>query len=311
MGAPTVRCLQQAGHRVVVLSRGREAGQGAHGLRPGQPTAESVLCDRQDPDALRQVLHGPRSPRILVDFAAMRPEHLGPILEVHREGRLLHYVFVSTNMVYPGGPESMDVSALPQPIVESAVDLGAAEVVPEGYGGFKLRCEAVLRRAFLEEGLPVTVVRPPAVVGPGCDSRHERLQRLVLGLPPPPAGRRRGPAARRGPFRVVHSGDVGLLIAAAVGKRERTPGAVLGEAFNVASGEAPTALAEYVGAMAAAAGRAPPLLPDDTLLQSYERQGVLDVRKAERVLGFQPAPLSGWMRETVAWHAPLLTGASL
>ena len=93
---------------------------------------------------------------------------------------------------------------------------------------------------------------------------------------------------------------------------------LLCEAFNVASGAAEGYdLDEYVAALAAALGRssdsgggggaplaAPDVIPD--ALRNYEKQGVLDTSKAEAELGFVPTPLSAWMAETVAWHAPLL-----
>ena len=65
----------------------------------------------------------------------------------------------------------------------------------------------------------------------------------------------------------------------------------------------------YVAALVAAldssgSGGAPPAVPD--ALRNYEKQGVLDTSKAEAELGFVPTPLSAWMAETVAWHAPLL-----
>jgi len=77
-------------------------------------------------------------------------------------------------------------------------------------------------------------------------------------------------------------------------------------------------LDEYVSALAAAldrssdsggGGGAPLAVPDviPDALRNYEKQGVLDTSKAEAELGFVPTPLSAWMAETVAWHAPLLT----
>ena len=84
------------------------------------------------------------------------------------------------------------------------------------------------------------------------------------------------------------------------------------EAFNVASGDAEGYdLDQYVAALAAAldssSGGAPPAVPD--ALRNYEKQGVLDTSKAGAELGFVPTPLSAWMAETVAWHAPLLASS--
>jgi len=57
-------------------------------------------------------------------------------------------------------------------------------------------------------------VRPPAVVGAGCDPRHEKLQRLVLGLPPLHESKARLPAKRPGRrFRVACADDVAQVVA--------------------------------------------------------------------------------------------------
>eukprot|EP00747_Dinoflagellata_sp_TGD_P027222 gnl/TRDRNA2_/TRDRNA2_132479_c1_seq2.p1 gnl/TRDRNA2_/TRDRNA2_132479_c1~~gnl/TRDRNA2_/TRDRNA2_132479_c1_seq2.p1 ORF type:complete len:271 (-),score=54.80 gnl/TRDRNA2_/TRDRNA2_132479_c1_seq2:28-744(-) len=237
----------------------------------------------------------------------MRPEHVDAILVAHRQRPLEHYVFISTNMVYPGGPEVFDISGLsPQPVAEDAADLAAADAAPDTYGGRKLKCEAILRRAFETEGLPFTSVRPPAVVGPGCDSRHEKLQRLVQNLPPMPADNRiRPPAARQGCFRVAFGDDVGAVVAGVVGRGTDTHG----EAFNVASEESLT-MQQYLDAMAAAANcSSSPELPESPALRNYENQGCIDISKAQRLLDFHPTPLPQWMKTTVDWHTPLLRAA--
>ena len=79
------------------------------------------------------------------------------------------------------------------------------------------------------------------------------------------------------------------------------------EAFNVASG-APVTMDEYAAAIATALGCAPVAVPDDSNLRNYERQGVVDTSKAERLLDFAPTPLDVFVGETVRWHAPLLEG---
>lgn len=65
----------------------------------------------------------------------------------------------------------MDVSALSASgtaIREDAVQYGM-NYMPESYGGQKLACEELLLRAATDSTLlfPCTIVRPPAVVGPG------------------------------------------------------------------------------------------------------------------------------------------------
>lgn len=306
MGAPTARLLQSQGYRVAVMSRGSAKGQGTDGRRPEQAKCEMVVCDREDRAAFLKLLTSSECPRTIVDFTAMKPDHVKDVITAHKSKPLEHYVFVSTNMVYPGGIEDMDITGLPQPVAEDAADLAGAASAPDSYGGKKLKCEALLQQASTEDGLPFTTLRPPAVVGPGCDNRHERLQRLAARLPPlPPRASSRPPTVNPGLFRVAHCEDVAAAIAAVLASGKR----VHGEAFNVAGSESVT-LQQYVAAIAHHLGRDVPEVPPDPVLRNYERQGVLNISKAEKLLGFKGMPLAQWMGDTVDWHTRLMSNSS-
>jgi nucleoside-diphosphate-sugar epimerase len=57
MGAPTATMLQQQGRRVVVMSRGHDAGQGTGGRRPPPPVGcETIVCDRTDTNEFIEAL---------------------------------------------------------------------------------------------------------------------------------------------------------------------------------------------------------------------------------------------------------------
>ena len=100
--------------------------------------------------------------------------------------QLRSYIFISTNMVYPGGPGGFDISPLRPLVPEEKADVADAAAAPEDYGGLKLKCEAALQEAWQGQGcFPFTTIRPPSVIGPGCDVRHELLQRVAMGLPVP------------------------------------------------------------------------------------------------------------------------------
>lgn len=320
MGAPTAATLLSTGRRVVVMSRGQTSGQGTDGRRPVLPAGcETVICDRDIEDAFINALCSPTCPRIVIDFTAMSPAHIESVKRAHLKRPLQHYVFVSTNMVYPGGVEAMDLSpmaAAGQRVDEASVRRDMAGEAPANYGGQKLKCEALLAEAAMELGsrppLPSTVIRPPAVVGAGCDSRHEKLHRFVAGLRPlPPPERVRPGAALPGHrFRVACANDVASVLAAVVDRSPIEPA----EAFNVASGDSKgVTMDEYAEALAAAlpVRLEPPgasvVVPGDANLRNYEKQGVLDTSRAERVLGFRPTPLDTFMEAVVAWHAPLLS----
>jgi len=288
------------------MSRGSSQAQGAQGQRPEQASCEIVTCDREDSEAFLRAITSPHCPRVIVDFTVMCPAHVEAVLEAHSKRSLDHYIFISTNMVYPGGIEDMDVTGLTQPITEDAADLAGAAVAPDTYGGQKLKCEALLQQAARDTGFPSTTFRPPAVIGPGCDNRHEKLQRLVAGLPPLPVRDSKRPLTRNpGAFRVAYCGDVAEVVAAAVSRGRL----VHGETFNVACAES-ISIEDYAAAIATTLGRASPEVPNDAVLRNYERQGELDVTKAQRLLGFQPTPIADWMPEVVLWHQRLMAGSA-
>ena len=120
----------------------------------------------------------------------------------------------AANMVYPGGPSGFDISPLRPTVPEDLAEVSDAEAMPEDYGGLKLKCEAALAAAWERCDFPYTTLRPPSVIGPACDNRHERLQRIAMGLEPlPPRGGRQF-AAERGSFRVAYSEDMGSAVVA-------------------------------------------------------------------------------------------------
>lgn len=91
---------------------------------------------------------------------------------------------------------------------------------------------------------PYTTLRPPSVIGPACDNRHERLQRLAMGLPPlAPRGGRKFAAVRSG-FRVAYSEDMATAVVATLA----TGDAALNEAFNIAMEEIVT-VQDYLAAV--------------------------------------------------------------
>ena len=184
MGAPTARVLQAMGHRVVVMSRGAAKGGGTFGVRPEQASkCEHLVCDRTKAsgssttgdDPFVNMLGATSCPRTVIDFTAMNKHHIEQVIAAHTKTPLLHYIFISTNMVYPGGPEEMDVSPLSKGgsvlINEDAADLDSDAAFLDTYGGNKLHCEKLLRDAGAATAgasapLLSTVVRPVTTLSP-------------------------------------------------------------------------------------------------------------------------------------------------
>ena len=185
----------------------------------------------------------------MVDYYAMVPQHVDDVVAAYElpSSALRHYVFVSTNMVYPGGPGSFDISPLRPTVPEELAQVASAAAEPDDYGGLKLKCEAALAAAWERCQFPYTTLRPPSVVGPACDNRHERLQRLAMGIENLPPRGGRAFAAERGGFRVAYSEDMASAVVAtlAVGAPS------LNEAFNIAQAEVVT-VQDYLDGVKAA-----------------------------------------------------------
>ncbi|HBP21855.1 MAG TPA: hypothetical protein DEA08_29235 [Planctomycetes bacterium] len=184
------------------------------------------------------------------------------------------------------------------------------------YGAAKLAGE----RAAAEHELPLTIVRPPMVLGPG-DRASLRLFRMV--------SRGNVVAPGRAPLALVDVRDLCALLIAAGERGERVGGSPGAGVYYAAYPEAFT-LAELGQQIAAALGRRAPRawriplaltwlaagggelfgrLRDQPTLLNLDKARELaggawccSVTKAEEQLGFAHAPLEQRLRETVDWY---------
>ena len=184
------------------------------------------------------------------------------------------------------------------------------------YGAAKLAGE----RAAAAEGVPLTVVRPPMVLGPG-DRSSLRLFRMVA----------RGDvvAPGRAPLALVDVRDLSALLIAAGERGERLEGSEGKGVYYAAYPEA-FSLAELGRRIAVALGRRPPRawriplpltwlaagggelygrLRDRPTLLNLDKARELaggawccSAEKAREQLGFRHAPLDQRLRETVDWY---------
>ena len=140
--------------RVVAVSRGRK-------IIPENPhIEESVILDRSDPAALNGAFAGRRFD-LVVDCAAYTAEHAKGAIDVFA-GTTGHYFFISTDFVYAPAADATF------PISEDAV-----KNVSLPYSVGKLEAESLLLERCRLGGFPVTILRPPHILGagnaPGCD----------------------------------------------------------------------------------------------------------------------------------------------
>src|SRR5882724_9693513 len=138
-----VRALLRDGHRVAVLNRGRNPARLPAGVR-------TIACDRTDHAALRRTLVTERCDALVdITYAPTTGADVEALLDA-LDGRVGHAVFVSTGRVHD--------HALPIPYHEDT---------PRNlYWGEYAKNKIDGEDAYLDSGLPATVVRPTHVFGP-------------------------------------------------------------------------------------------------------------------------------------------------
>jgi nucleoside-diphosphate-sugar epimerase len=138
--ACTERALAQ-GMEVYVLNRGTTS------TRPLPEGCQRLVGDVSDEASLREAV-GDREFDVVADFRAFTPADVTTRLEVLR-GRMGQYVFISSASAYQTPPQRL-------PVVESTPLRNPFWQ----YSRDKIACEDLLVRAYRDEGLPVTIVRP-------------------------------------------------------------------------------------------------------------------------------------------------------
>lgn len=146
--------LVAAGWNVTILSRGKVAV-------PDELASLTLLtADRGVSGALGDAIRK-QTFDVVVDCAAYTAEDVREVVRTF-EGRVGHYFFIGTDFVY--APDS----AARFPLTEDAPKLSGLP-----YADGKLAAEKFLLEQFNATGFPVTVLRPPHILGAGralgCD----------------------------------------------------------------------------------------------------------------------------------------------
>jgi nucleoside-diphosphate-sugar epimerase len=297
--------LLAGGHQVTLLNRGNHPD-------PFGDRVERLRADRTTPE-LGRVLSG-RSFDAAVDFTAFRRADAEGALAA-LDGRLGHYVMISTGQVYlvkrgvigDAGPE-----APARAFREEDYDGPLMAEPPAGdrdrgdwdYGVGKRGAEDALAEAWERRRFPCTRIRIPIVNGERDHTRRlEGYVRRVLDGGPvllPDGGESR--------VRQVYAGAVVSTIAALLG-REVT----FGRAYNLCQEETPT-LAELVALIAEIVGAEPRVV--DAPVAEMARAGLdpvaaspfstrwksfLDPSRAGAELGFRHPPLRDCLERTLGW----------
>ncbi|MBN2369327.1 MAG: SDR family oxidoreductase [Vicinamibacteria bacterium] len=290
-GAISSACAELAARKGVSLTlfcRGRTD-------RPVPKGVDVIRGDIREHDAVRRAL-GDRRYDAVVDWIAFTPEHVEADIELFR-GKAGQYVFVSSASVYQTPPSRL-------PVLESTV----LDNPVWAYSRAKIACEERLIRAYRDEKLPVTIVRPS----------HTYDARRV----PAHGGWTVVERMRRGKPVVVHGDGTSLWVL--THSRDFAKGlvpllgnpAAIGETFHITSDEALTWNQIYLQ-LGRAAGVEPKLVHapssliaavdrdwGDSLLGDKTHSMIFDNGKIKR---FAPefmatTPFVRGVEEIVAWH---------
>jgi nucleoside-diphosphate-sugar epimerase len=137
-------CTQRAvelGMEVFLLNRGRSTS------RPVPDDCQILVGDLSDVNSVREAV-GAREFDVVADFRAFTPSDVQSRLDVFG-GRMGQYVFISSASAYQTPPGRL-------PVVESTPLRNPFWQ----YSRDKIACEDLLVRAYREDGLPATIVRP-------------------------------------------------------------------------------------------------------------------------------------------------------
>jgi nucleoside-diphosphate-sugar epimerase len=137
-------CTRRAldvGMEVFILNRGTSK------TRPAPEGSQLLTGDLEDEESVREAI-GDRSFDVVADFRAFTPAHVQSRLGLLRD-RMGQYVFISSASAYQTPPQHL-------PVVESTPLRNPFWQ----YSRDKIACEDLLVKAYRDEGLPATIVRP-------------------------------------------------------------------------------------------------------------------------------------------------------
>jgi nucleoside-diphosphate-sugar epimerase len=270
-----------------LMRRGVETIAAGRKERPYGTFTSYVAFDRDDQDALRRTLDSVQ-PDVVLDLACFLPAQMEAVVRSFAGTR---YVFVSSGAVYPeleGRPAHEEDFVPPTGEMPAELD----------YASGKRWCEAVLAASG---DFPWTVVRPPAVLGPGDPSLRiaAYMQRVADGGPllvPSETHER--------PFGIAWVKDVGYACALACDTRKNTTQRAYNAGFeNVSLRDLIHGVAQAMGLPAKVHPMPFSEMPDGASPYGPDprRYGGFDISRAKTELGFEPSALGDALAETLAW----------
>jgi len=270
-----------------LMRRGVETIAAGRKDRPYGTFTSYVAFDRDDEAQLAKAL-AQTEPDVVLDLACFQPREIEAVARSFKGAR---YVFVSTGVYHDlHGKLARE---------EDFVPLSGNPPDALDYLDGKRWCETLLTR---HPELPWTVVRPPAVFGPGDHTLRiaAYIQRVADGGPLlVPAETYERPA------NLAWVKDIGFACALACDVRKDATRKAYNAAFDDVS------LRDLVEGIARALGmsaRMHPVpfaeLPDDASPYGPDprRHAGYDTSRARKELGFEPSALEDALAETLAWY---------
>ena len=154
------------GVHLTLLNRGTS-------VLPPPSGADLLKADIRDRSAAKAVL-GSYKFDVVVDWVAYNPDHVRADLELFR-GRMGQYIFISSASAYQTPPSNLPIresTPLDNPIWE--------------YSRNKIAAEEVLIKAYRDEKIPVTIVRPSHTYDRSSvpvEGGYTVIDRMLKGLP--------------------------------------------------------------------------------------------------------------------------------
>lgn len=283
------RAVLDEGLELTAVVRGRSSH------RPLPDGVELIHADARDAAALERELADRRFD-VVVDYVAYTPEHVAADLR-HFAGRVEQYVFISSASAYRKPLASL-------PILESTPLANPHWQ----YSRDKIACEEMLWRAWRDEGVPVTIVRP--------SHTYDRTSVPTLGGWTDVERMRRGdPVVVAGDgtslWVLTHHDDFARAFVGLLGNPK-----AIGEAFHITSDQLCT-WNEIYASLGRAAGAEPNLvhIASETIVRLQPEWGpgllgdkshsvIFDNTKVKRLVPGWAAgtTFASGAREIVAWH---------
>ncbi|NHN31428.1 NAD-dependent epimerase/dehydratase family protein [Paenibacillus agricola] len=285
LGCAIVEELIKGGWEVSSLGRGNKPNH--------SKKAEFIQADRSIPGAMESALNN-RKFDLVVDCAAYNQMDAEHALNCFRD-RAAHYILISTDYVYAA------IHGTRYPITEQHPT--QEELT---YSSGKLDCEKLLLDAWHEYGFPVTVLRPPHILGAGrslgCDQAQGRDAGLLHKI-------RQGEglvlvAEGQMLIQPVWNREIGACIVHIAGQ-----GASFGEIFHCTGPDAVTAedyyriIADYLSvplvfeSMSRAA-----LIQEKPNVKHHTRHRLYDTSLLQKKTGYIPQyKLQTAIHETIEW----------